>query len=41
MDVMEQMAEEYPDIYFCHGTGYKSNGKILRTISDASIRQDT
>lgn len=27
MDVMEQMAEEYPDIYFCHGTGYKSNGK--------------
>ena len=20
-------AEEYPDIYFCHGTGYKSNGK--------------
>ena len=21
------LAEEYPDIYFSHGTGYKSNGK--------------
>ena len=27
MDSTEEMAEEYPDIYFCHGTGYKSNGK--------------
>ena len=27
MDVTEEMAFEYPDIYFCHGTGYKSNGK--------------
>lgn len=27
MDATEKMAEEYPDIYFCHGTGYKSNGK--------------
>ncbi len=27
MDVTAEMAEEYPDIYFCHGTGYKSNGK--------------
>lgn len=27
MDTTEQMAEKYPDIYFCHGTGYKSNGK--------------
>lgn len=27
MDVTEQMAQEYPDIYFSHGTGYKSNGK--------------
>ena len=27
MDVTEKMASEYPDIYFCHGTGYKSNGK--------------
>ncbi len=27
MDVTEEMASEYPDIYFCHGTGYKSNGK--------------
>ncbi|MDD6307266.1 MAG: BMP family ABC transporter substrate-binding protein [Clostridiales bacterium] len=26
MDVTEEMAAEYPDIYFCHGTGYKSNG---------------
>lgn len=27
MDVTSEMAEQYPDIYFCHGTGYKSNGK--------------
>lgn len=27
MDPTEKMAEKYPDIYFCHGTGYKSNGK--------------
>ena len=27
MDTTEKMAEKYPDIYFCHGTGYKSNGK--------------
>ena len=27
MDVTEEMASEYPNIYFCHGTGYKSNGK--------------
>lgn len=27
MDVTEKMAKKYPDIYFCHGTGYKSNGK--------------
>lgn len=26
MDTTEEMAAEYPDIYFCHGTGYKSNG---------------
>lgn len=26
MDITAEMAEEYPDIYFCHGTGYKSNG---------------
>lgn len=27
MDATEEFAEKYPDIYFCHGTGYKSNGK--------------
>jgi len=27
MDATEEMAEKYPDIYFAHGTGYKSNGK--------------
>ncbi|AKL96916.1 nucleoside-binding protein [Clostridium aceticum] len=27
MDTMEEMAEEYPDIMFSHGSGYKSNGK--------------
>lgn len=27
MDPTEEMAEKYPDIYFSHGTGYKSNGK--------------
>lgn len=26
MDPTEEMAEQYPDVYFCHGTGYKSNG---------------
>ncbi|MBR7163997.1 MAG: BMP family ABC transporter substrate-binding protein [Clostridia bacterium] len=26
MDTMEQMAAEYPDVMFSHGTGYKSNG---------------
>jgi basic membrane protein A len=26
MDVTEEMAEEHPDIYFAHATGYKSNG---------------
>lgn len=27
MEATAAMAEEYPDIYFSHGTGYKSNGK--------------
>lgn len=27
METVAQMAEEYPDIYFSHGTGYMSNGK--------------
>lgn len=27
MDETETFAEEYPDAYFAHGTGYKSNGK--------------
>ncbi len=27
METTAQMAEEYPDIYFSHGTGYMSNGK--------------
>lgn len=27
MDITEQKAEQYPDVYFFHGTGYKSNGK--------------
>ena len=26
MDTCEKLAEEYPDVLFCHGTGYKSNG---------------
>lgn len=26
MDYVEQMAEEYPEVLFAHGTGYKSNG---------------
>lgn len=26
MDVTAEMAEKYPDVYFSHGTGYKSNG---------------
>ncbi|MBE5759122.1 MAG: BMP family ABC transporter substrate-binding protein [Clostridiales bacterium] len=27
MDTCEAIAEEYPDVIICHGTGYKSNGK--------------
>lgn len=27
METTAKMAEEYPDIYFSHGTGYMSNGK--------------
>ena len=27
MDTMETLAAEYPDVYFSHGTGYKSNDK--------------
>ncbi len=27
MDTCEALAAEYPDVYFSHGTGYKSNGK--------------
>ena len=27
METKAQMAEEYPDVYFSHGTGYMSNGK--------------
>lgn len=27
MDKTAEIAEKYPDIYFSHGTGYKSNGK--------------
>lgn len=27
MDSCEALAEEYPDVIFSHGTGYKSNGK--------------
>ena len=26
MDTCEALAEEYPDVFFSHGTGYKSNG---------------
>lgn len=29
MDATEEMVEKYPDIYFAHGTGYKSNGKNI------------
>ncbi|UKI38435.1 MAG: hypothetical protein L6V93_11225 [Clostridiales bacterium] len=42
MDTMEQMAEEYPDVVFSHGTGYKSNGKKTSTTTSAEFtRQDT
>ncbi len=26
MDTVEALAEEFPEVYFAHGTGYKSNG---------------
>jgi basic membrane protein A len=29
MDTMEALAEEYPEVIFSHGTGYKSNGSNL------------
>ena len=38
METTAAMAEEYPDIYFSHGTGYKSNGKNFKIISAVSIR---
>ncbi len=41
MDATEEMAEKYPDIYFCTWNRIqKATEKILRTISDASIRRD-
>lgn len=27
MDICAELAEEFPDVYFCHGSGYKSNGE--------------
>lgn len=27
METTAEMAEQYPDVYFSHGTGYLSNGK--------------
>ena len=27
MEPTAEMAEEYPDVYFSHGTGYMSNGR--------------
>lgn len=27
METTSEMAEQYPDVYFSHGTGYQSNGK--------------
>ena len=29
METTAKMAEQYPDIYFSHGTGYMSNGAVL------------
>ena len=29
MDTMEALAEQYPDVIFSHGTGYKNNGKNM------------
>ena len=29
MDTMEALAEEFPDVVFSHGTGYKNNGKNM------------
>lgn len=29
MDTMEALAEEFPNVVFSHGTGYKSNGKNM------------
>lgn len=41
MDKMESLAEEYPDVYFCHGTGYKNNGKNLNNYFGRIYQQDT
>ena len=48
MDTTEKMAEKYPEVYFSHGTGYKSNGKnftnyfgrIYRIMVFSGIVQD-
>ncbi len=29
MDTMEALADQYPDVIFSHGTGYKNNGKNM------------
>lgn len=41
MDTMADLAGQYPDVYFSHGTGYKSNDKTSTTILAASIRRVT
>lgn len=41
MDICEALADEYPDVIFSHGTGYKSNGVNSTTISAESTRPDT
>ena len=38
MQTTAEMAEEYPDIYFSHGTGYMAG--ILTIISEEYIRRD-
>lgn len=40
METTAEMAEEYPDVYFSHGTGYMSNGKNFNNYFGRFIRRD-
>ena len=40
METTAEMAEEYPDVYFSHGTGYLSNAKFQQLFRRISSGED-